>query len=71
MDREEPGLLYVAILREKAASALFLLENGADYKKRSELIDDTWSFSQDPINAAVLAIFSTPLNTLNLLWMPY
>lgn len=34
VDREEPGLLYVAILREMSAAAMFLLENGADYKKR-------------------------------------
>ena len=35
IDREEPGMLYVAILREKPRAALFLLENGANYKKRS------------------------------------
>lgn len=34
MDREEPGLLYVAIFRELPLAAMFLLENGADYKKR-------------------------------------
>jgi ankyrin repeat protein len=34
VDREEPGLLYVAILREMPMAAMFLLENGADYKKR-------------------------------------
>ena len=27
-------MLYVAILREQATGAMFLLENGADYKKR-------------------------------------
>ena len=31
---EEPGLLYVSIMREKAEAALFLLDNGADFKKR-------------------------------------
>lgn len=35
VDREEPGLLYVAILREVSQAAMFLLENGADYKKRT------------------------------------
>lgn len=34
VDTEEPGLLYVAILREKPQAALFLLENGASYKER-------------------------------------
>lgn len=34
MDQEEPGLLYVSILREMPLAAMFLLENGADYKKR-------------------------------------
>lgn len=34
VDREEPGLLYVTILRERATAAMFLLENGAEYKKR-------------------------------------
>ena len=34
VDTEEPGLLYVAILREKPQAALFLLENGANYKQR-------------------------------------
>ena len=33
-DSEEPGLLYVSIMREKAQAALFLLDNGADFKKR-------------------------------------
>ena len=33
-DSEEPGLLYVSIMREKAEAALFLLDNGADFKKR-------------------------------------
>ena len=31
---EETGLLYVSIMREKADAALFLLDNGADFKKR-------------------------------------
>lgn len=34
MDSEEPGLLYAAIMREKSTAALFLLDNGADFKKR-------------------------------------
>lgn len=34
VDSEEPGLLYVAIVRAKAKAALFLLDNGADFKKR-------------------------------------
>ena len=33
-DTEEPGLLYTAILREQQKAALFLLENGANYKQR-------------------------------------
>ncbi len=32
--RDDPGLLYVAIVREKSRAAMFLLENGADCKKR-------------------------------------
>jgi ankyrin repeat protein len=34
LDMEESGLLYVSIMREKADAALFLLDNGADFKKR-------------------------------------
>ena len=34
MDSEDPGLLYAAIMREKSRAALFLLDNGADFKKR-------------------------------------
>ena len=33
-DTEDPGLLYRAILREQQKAALFLLENGANYKQR-------------------------------------
>ena len=33
-DSEDPGLLYVAVLREKQHACLFLLKNGADFKKR-------------------------------------
>lgn len=33
-ERGEPGLLYVAIIREKARACLFLLEHGADFKTR-------------------------------------
>ena len=35
MDTKEPGLFYLAIMREKAKACLFLLEHGADFKKRS------------------------------------
>lgn len=31
---EEPGLLYVAIVREKPQACLFLLDHGADFKTR-------------------------------------
>ena len=34
LDMEESGLLYISIMREKADAALFLLDNGADFKKR-------------------------------------
>ena len=34
LDVEESGLLYISIMREKADAALFLLDNGADFKKR-------------------------------------
>lgn len=34
-DRGEPGLLYIAIIREKPRACLFLLEHGADFKSRS------------------------------------
>lgn len=30
----EPGLLYVAIVREKPRACLFLLDHGADFKTR-------------------------------------
>ena len=33
-ERGEPGLLYVAIIREKPRACLFLLEHGADFKTR-------------------------------------
>lgn len=31
---EEPGLLYVAIVREKPRACIFLLDHGADFKTR-------------------------------------
>ena len=34
----EPGLLYVAIVREKPRACLFLLDHGADFKTRWELL---------------------------------
>ena len=33
----EPGLLYIAIVREKPRACLFLLDHGADFKTRSAL----------------------------------
>ena len=33
-DGGEPGLLYVAIIREKPRACLFLLDHGADFKTR-------------------------------------
>ena len=35
---EEPGLLYLAIVREKPRACLFLLENGINFKKRCEVV---------------------------------
>ena len=32
--KEPLGLLYLAIVREKSRACLFLLEHGADFKKR-------------------------------------
>ena len=34
-DSEEMGLLYLAIVREKPKACIFLLEHGANFKKRS------------------------------------
>ena len=33
-DSESPGMLYVAIIREKAKAARYLLDNGANFRKR-------------------------------------
>ena len=33
-DSDSPSMLYVAIVREKAKAARYLLDNGADFKKR-------------------------------------
>ena len=33
---KEPGLLYVAIIREKPRACIFLLDHGADFKTRWE-----------------------------------
>lgn len=54
-DREEPGLLYAAILREKPMAATFLLENGADYKKRQVVIVcNLWISFEPPVVPRVL-----------------
>lgn len=33
-DSDAPGMLYVAIVREKAKAARYLLDNGANFKKK-------------------------------------
>lgn len=38
MSSDEPGLLYLAIVREKSRACTFLLNNGANFKKRCGIV---------------------------------
>ena len=42
MSTDEPGLLYLAIIREKPRACTFLLNNGANFKKRCGIVCCVW-----------------------------
>ena len=42
MSTDEPGLLYLAIIREKPRACTFLLNNGANFKKRCGIVCCAW-----------------------------
>ena len=47
MSSGEPGLFYLAIVREKPRACTFLLNNGANFKKRCGIVCCVWYSTPD------------------------